>query len=68
MKHRRQTGFTLVELIITLGLAGIVLGLGVPAFTDFIRNNRMIAVTNEGLYGPLQSVIPVPHENQLGRT
>ena len=28
----------------------------------------MIAVTNEGLYGPLQSVIHVPHENQLGRT
>lgn len=47
MKHRRQTGFTLVELIVALGLAGVLLGLGVPAFTDFIRNNRMIAVTNE---------------------
>ncbi|MDH3451792.1 MAG: GspH/FimT family pseudopilin [Gammaproteobacteria bacterium] len=47
MKHRTQTGFTLVELIIALGLAAVLLGIGVPAFTDFIRNNRMIGVTNE---------------------
>lgn len=47
MNQRAQSGFTLVELIVTLGLAAVLLGLGVPAFTDFIRNNRMIAVTNE---------------------
>jgi type IV fimbrial biogenesis protein FimT len=47
MKQRTQAGFTLVELIVALGLAAVLLGIGVPAFTDFVRNNRVIAVTNE---------------------
>ena len=34
MNEIAQKGFTLVELIITLMLASILLGLGVPAFVD----------------------------------
>ena len=47
MKNRTQTGFTLVELMIALALAAVLLGIGVPAFTNFILNNRMIAVSND---------------------
>ena len=47
MKQRTQKGFTLVELLIAMALAAVLLGIGVPAFTDFIRTNRMIGVTNE---------------------
>ena len=47
MKKSAQNGFTLVELIITVLLAAIVLGLGVPAFGNFIDNSRMISTTND---------------------
>ena len=53
MGRKTQSGFTLVELIITLILASIILGLGVPSFVDLVDSNRMISVTNE-LVGDLQ--------------
>jgi len=42
----RNKGYTLLELMITLVMAAILLGIGVPSLTDFIKNNRMLAVTN----------------------
>lgn len=39
-------GFTLTELMITLAIAAIVMTLGVPSFTDMIKNNRVISQTN----------------------
>ncbi|MCI0667419.1 MAG: GspH/FimT family pseudopilin [Methylococcaceae bacterium] len=39
-------GFTLVELMVTLLLAAIVLGYGVPAFRNLILNNRQAAHMN----------------------
>ncbi|MDT8407355.1 MAG: GspH/FimT family pseudopilin [Methylococcales bacterium] len=43
----KVAGLTLTELIITVALAGIVIGLGVPSFTDTIRSNRSAAMSNE---------------------
>jgi type IV fimbrial biogenesis protein FimT len=43
----RDTGFTLVELLITIVVASILLAIGVPAFKDFIKNNRVTAQAND---------------------
>ena len=47
MKLRLSLGFTLVELLVTLSVAGILLAIGVPNFTTMIQNNRMSAKINE---------------------
>jgi type IV fimbrial biogenesis protein FimT len=46
---RRSRGFTLMELLVTLMLAGVLLGIGVPAFRDFMRNGRLTGAANEML-------------------
>ena len=46
---RRSRGFTLYELMITVVLAAVIFGLGVPAFRDFARNGRLSGATNEML-------------------
>ena len=42
----KTRGFTLVELLSTLAVAGILLTVGVPSMQDLIRNNRLTAATN----------------------
>ena len=43
----RSPGFTLLELMFTLAVGGILLGVGVPTFFDVVRNNRAAANANE---------------------
>lgn len=45
--NRRLRGFTLVELMVTLSVLAIVLGLAAPSFRDFILNNRLTAQIND---------------------
>jgi type IV fimbrial biogenesis protein FimT len=45
----RQSGFTLIELIITLAIAAIVVTIGIPSFQGMMRNNRVAAHTNDFL-------------------
>lgn len=47
-KHPASSnGFTLIELMVAITVLGILLGLGVPAFSEIIRNNRTAAQANE---------------------
>jgi type IV fimbrial biogenesis protein FimT len=43
----KNVGFTLVELIVTVAIAGILVGLAIPSFTSIIRSNRLTTYTNE---------------------
>jgi type IV fimbrial biogenesis protein FimT len=47
LRHPRQLGFNLMELMTTLLIAGLVLGMGVPSFTEFLANNRMASAAND---------------------
>jgi type IV fimbrial biogenesis protein FimT len=43
----RHTGFTLIELVITIALLGILLAWAIPNVRTFIKNARIVSVTNE---------------------
>src|SRR5688572_24653737 len=47
MNTSRQHGFTLWELLMTLLVAGILLGIGVPNVMQFQRNSAMTAAAND---------------------
>ena len=57
MDKHQQSGFTLVELMVTLGVGAILVGLVVPNMRDFMRNNRLSGGVNDML-----------HSLQLART
>lgn len=42
-----QNGFTLVELMITVVVAAILLGLAVPNYFNMVQNNQIIATVNK---------------------
>lgn len=43
----KNSGFTLIELVITITIGAILVALAVPNFTTLIRNNRLATQTNE---------------------
>jgi len=43
---RRQSGFTLFELLATVGIGGLLLSIGVPSLTSFVRDSSIISGTN----------------------
>jgi type IV fimbrial biogenesis protein FimT len=43
----KESGFTLVELLITVVVAIILTGLAIPAFLEMIQNNRVVTHTND---------------------
>jgi len=47
MKKQTQNGFTLIELMVTIMVMAIVLGIGIPSMTDFVRNSRMTGTAND---------------------
>jgi type IV fimbrial biogenesis protein FimT len=47
MNTKTQRGFTLYELMITVLVAGVIFGLGVPNLLEFSRNNRMTSTAND---------------------
>lgn len=49
MRHSRALGFTLVELMVTIAIVGILLAIGLPSFQGSMRSNRVATTTNEML-------------------
>ncbi len=43
---RREQGFTLVEMVITLIVAAILIAVAVPSFSNMINTNRLTTATN----------------------
>jgi len=44
---RHNRGVTLMELMVTIGVLGVLLGLAVPTFREFSRNNSLTAIQND---------------------
>jgi prepilin-type N-terminal cleavage/methylation domain-containing protein len=47
----RQTGFTLLEVMIVIALLAVLVGIGAPSFGDFLRNSRITGKANDLLAG-----------------
>ena len=50
MNTRRPSGFTLLELMIALTVAGIIMAAAIPSMRNFIRNNRLTSAANDLLH------------------
>ena len=46
VKPRRPFGYTLIEMLTTLALAGVLLTTGIPEFNRILASNRMISEIN----------------------
>lgn len=45
--NMKQSGATLLELIVVLAVSAILLGIGIPSFSAFTGNSRLTSATNE---------------------
>ena len=43
----KQSGVSLIELMVTLAVLGVLIGLAVPSFSQLIARNRLTAAANE---------------------
>ncbi|MEM7467461.1 MAG: GspH/FimT family pseudopilin [Pseudomonadota bacterium] len=46
MKHKNHSGFTIIELMLTIALGAVLLSLAVPSYTTMVKNNCLTAKTN----------------------
>jgi type IV fimbrial biogenesis protein FimT len=44
---KNSSGFTLLELMITLFIVGILLAVGIPSLKSFMQGNQLVAASNE---------------------
>lgn len=44
--YQQQIGYTLIELLLTIAVGGVLTGLAVTAFPDLLRNNQMVGDVN----------------------
>ena len=47
MQRKTATGFTLVELLVTLVIAAISLTIGVPSFVSFVNKNELSSLSTD---------------------
>jgi type IV fimbrial biogenesis protein FimT len=48
--RRRQAGYTLAELLVTISIVGILASVAVPGMQDVVLNNRRVSVSNDMAY------------------
>lgn len=46
-QKNKQTGFTIIELMVTILIGGILMSIAIPGFTGMQRNNCMTTSTNQ---------------------
>jgi len=51
--RRREHGFTLLELLVTIAVAAVLLGIAIPSYRGVVQRNAMAATVND-LVGDLQ--------------
>lgn len=49
--NRRQTGISLLEVMVVMTIVGILSAIAIPSFLTTIRNNRLTAYTNDIITG-----------------
>jgi len=46
----RQEGYSLLELVIAIGIAGILIALAIPSFTSFVSDSKITSATNDMVF------------------
>ena len=65
MRHVRDSGFTLIELVIVIVILGILAAAALPRFSDLSQDARLAAVN--GLAGSIRSAASIAHATQLAK-
>ncbi|SFR86417.1 type IV fimbrial biogenesis protein FimU [Marinobacter daqiaonensis] len=45
----KQSGFTLIELVVVVALIAIVAGVAIPQFSQLVENQRVVSATNSSV-------------------